>query len=302
MFANAHAEIAGREEALLAALGISWPGRGGHIRCPFPDHEDRNPSWRWDSDLVRWFCTCGHGDVFDAIGRMRGCTPREVLAFVSGKHIPVAPRIRKSRAKRVAVIRGRPPHVCAAMPSKEQELHHFRFGPCSRFWAYPDTSGAIYGVVARYERPGGKEVLPWHFDGGRWVNRRAPNPWPLFRLPDILADPEAPILFVEGEKAAIAAEKIFRDYAVTTSSGGCHAHNGTDYAPLKGRHVTIWPDNDAPGRTYAEAVAAHAKTAGAKLIAIVQPPEGWPDGWDLADDVPSDSIDLVDLVTDARLS
>ena len=71
---DAHGEIAGRETEVLDALKIEWrkASNGKHIHCPFPDHEDRNPSWRWDTKTVRWHCTCGErsGSVFDAAIRM----------------------------------------------------------------------------------------------------------------------------------------------------------------------------------------------------------------------------------------
>ena len=36
-----------RENDILSALGIQWSGKQ-HIRCPYPDHTDDHPSWRWD--------------------------------------------------------------------------------------------------------------------------------------------------------------------------------------------------------------------------------------------------------------
>src|SRR5258705_6068000 len=70
---DAHADVAGREHEILTALGIHWrPSARKHINCPFPDHEDKHPSWRWDDDKRRWFCTCGDGSIFDAVIRKRG--------------------------------------------------------------------------------------------------------------------------------------------------------------------------------------------------------------------------------------
>ena len=63
----AKALLAGRERDLLARLGITQAKRGQHIRCPTPSHEDRNPSWRWDEDKRRYFCSCGNGDILDLI-------------------------------------------------------------------------------------------------------------------------------------------------------------------------------------------------------------------------------------------
>jgi putative DNA primase/helicase len=74
--------VAGREEAVLAALGIRVTRE--HQRCPFPDHEDRRPSWRWDGSCARWFCTCGSGDIFEVVERLRGDDFRGASAYIAG--------------------------------------------------------------------------------------------------------------------------------------------------------------------------------------------------------------------------
>ena len=61
---------------------------------------------------------------------------------------------------------------------------------------------------------------------------------------------------VEGEKTCDAAGKLFASHAPTTSMGGANAPHCSDWKPLKGRKVVIWPDNDANGQRYARAVAA----------------------------------------------
>jgi hypothetical protein len=42
----AQTAVKGRETDVLKALGIAWHGGAGHIRCPYLDHADENPSWR----------------------------------------------------------------------------------------------------------------------------------------------------------------------------------------------------------------------------------------------------------------
>ena len=50
--------VAGREEAVLTALGIDWERGRPHIRCPYPNHEDKDPSWRWEGSKSCAFCSC----------------------------------------------------------------------------------------------------------------------------------------------------------------------------------------------------------------------------------------------------
>lgn len=52
------AAVKGREQEALANIGIDWASGNPHIRCPYPSHVDKNPSWRWDSAKARGFCTC----------------------------------------------------------------------------------------------------------------------------------------------------------------------------------------------------------------------------------------------------
>lgn len=83
------AEIAGREGEVLGALGISWPppGRKTHRQCPWADKSghkngDKNPSWRWDERKAKWFCSCGHGDVVDAVQWMLSYDFAEAAQFI----------------------------------------------------------------------------------------------------------------------------------------------------------------------------------------------------------------------------
>jgi hypothetical protein len=59
--------IRGREAEIYSRF---VPHGRSHIRCPFPDHPDRNPSFRPDSRSGKWFCSCGSGDVLDFVQRL----------------------------------------------------------------------------------------------------------------------------------------------------------------------------------------------------------------------------------------
>ena len=67
--ADIRAALEGRETNLLDALNIDWRRAKPHIRCPYKDHDDNNPSWRWDERKCKAFCTCG---VRDALGVLMG--------------------------------------------------------------------------------------------------------------------------------------------------------------------------------------------------------------------------------------
>jgi putative DNA primase/helicase len=70
---------------------------------------------------------------------------------------------------------------------------------------------------------------------------------------------------------------------VVTSPNGSKSAGHTDWRPLKGRSVTIWPDADFAGNEYANEVAGQAFAAGAASARIAVPGRGVKAGWDAAD-------------------
>src|SRR5512132_3609444 len=72
--AEIKAVVKDRETEVLDALAIRWRDGRPHIRCPYRDHDDANPSWRWDHRASRARCTCTPGDsIFDVVMRREGC-------------------------------------------------------------------------------------------------------------------------------------------------------------------------------------------------------------------------------------
>ena len=150
----------------------------------------------------------------------------------------------------------------------------------SQSWTYHDAKGRPVGIICRAERPEGKLICPFVWSGTAWKSGGMAPPRPLYGLPDLLAKPDAPVLLVEGEKAADAARNILTGttWLVTTWAHGAKSHDQTDFTPLKGRKVTMWPDNDAPGREVATALTA--KIPGLRIVTL---PDGIAEKWDLAD-------------------
>ena len=66
-------------------MGIPWPDSSTHIRCPYPDHVDENPSWRWDLVKAQAHCTCtSSASIFDVIGKLKGCDFAEAKLVAAG--------------------------------------------------------------------------------------------------------------------------------------------------------------------------------------------------------------------------
>lgn len=165
---------------------------------------------------------------------------------------------------------------------------HASLGKPSRSWTYRDAAGAPIGFVHRFEAKDGKEFRPQVLfeteDGKRaWRWESWPAPRPLYGLDRLAARPAASVVVTEGEKASDAAGALLPAHVVVSSPNGSKSAGKADWSALKGRHVTIWPDADAPGLAFGEAVAECLRKAGAASVGIVTPPAGSAEGWDAAD-------------------
>lgn len=265
-------------ELLLSKLpGARKSGSGWAARCPA--HEDRRASLsvRQADDgtiLVKCHAGCNTSAVLSAVGlQLRDLFPKN-------SHAKPAPAGNGSN--------GQPARTYATANDAVAELER-KLGPKSAFWTYTDAAGQPVGVVVRWDLPDGKTIRPVSRSGDGWRVGAMPAPRPLYRLPELTAADH--IVVVEGEKCADAACKL--GFAATTSAGGASAPGLTDWGPLKGKDVTILPDNDEPGERYAREVAGLVHKAGARSVRIVRLK-------DLAPDLPLGG-DLADILADARL-
>ncbi len=167
--------------------------------------------------------------------------------------------------------------------SAKQAIH---LGKPSHEWYYYDANGDLITMVKRYDFPDGtKSYRPW--DPYR-ESFAAPEIRPLYNLPNF-ADADT-IILVEGEKCADALNDT--GLVATTAMNGANAPvSKTDWSPLKGKHVIIWPDNDEPGIQYAKRAAQAVLDAGATSVSMLKIPADKPPKWDAADAV-TESLDI----------
>lgn len=160
-------------------------------------------------------------------------------------------------------------------------------GEVAGFWTYLNADGQIIYHRVRLEIDGAKQFRPISFcnnqdtgeTGWQVMDQKAPRP--LYGLELLAALPEAPVLFVEGEKTADAARELLPDWVVVTAGSSTISAKSTDFAPLLERksRIVIWPDNDHPGMK----MAAEVALALGGDVEIVQPDGTARQGWDLAD-------------------
>nr|WP_279196650.1 phage/plasmid primase, P4 family [Ralstonia mannitolilytica] len=164
-------------------------------------------------------------------------------------------------------------------------------GPATAKWDYFDVTGKLIAVVYRYDPPGRKkEFRPWDAKRRKMA---PPDPRPLYNQPGLAAASQ--VVLVEGEKCAQALIAI--GVVATTAMHGANAPvDKTDWSPLAGKSVLIWPDRDKPGWDYAAQAAQAVLTAGAKSCHILYPPEEAAEGWDAADAI-AEGFDVSSFLT-----
>lgn len=163
-------------------------------------------------------------------------------------------------------------------------------GPATAKWDYHDADGKLIAVVYRYDPPGGKkEFRPWDAKRRKMA---PPEPRPLYNQ---LAMQDAnTVVLVEGEKCAQAL--IDAGFCATTAMHGANAPvEKTDWSPLVGKSVLIWPDRDKPGWNYAMTAADALLATGAASCVVLLPPDDKPAGWDVADAL-AEGFDAADFI------
>jgi hypothetical protein len=170
----------------------------------------------------------------------------------------------------------------------------------ARVFRYRDKDGKPAQLAVRYEPivSDGKRSKQFRQfsvgENGKLIARAIPTDRPLYNLPELIANPDKKVLIVEGEGVADAAAVLFPDLISTTSIGGSRAVAKTDWRPLAGRDLALWPDHDRAGGLYAAAVREHLPQ-----LKVVKIPETWPDKCDLEDDLPLGVAGLRQMIDEA---
>lgn len=201
------------------------------------------------------------GDIFDLIAAHRGIDTHSDF-----------PKVLELAAELLGHAPAEAPVQGKKKPAPLDDL-----GPHTAKWDYWSADGKLLACVYRYDPPSGKQYRPC--DVLRGV-RGAPKVRLLYNLPGIATADT--VVLVEGEKCAQALIDL-GICATTTMSGANAPVKKTDWSPLAGKVVTIWPDKDKPGWDYAMHVGAAAIAAGAVSCAVLLPPDDKPKAWDAAD-------------------
>jgi 5S rRNA maturation endonuclease (ribonuclease M5) len=154
-------------------------------------------------------------------------------------------------------------------PPKDQRLH------CEAQYQYRQKNGDLNATVYRYRNLDGTKTFRMRRADGQW---RAPEIRTLYNLENIHDKPR--VVVVEGEKCVDALASVGID--ATSHMGGAKAPlSQTDWTPLAGKHVILWPDNDEPGQELMDALEIELDILGCKVERVNVPERV--SGWDAAD-------------------
>jgi len=149
---------------------------------------------------------------------------------------------------------------------------------------YTDKAGEplFWRIRLKHPETGEKWIRPMHLGPNGFELREPdfPRGKPLYRLHELATKPSDPVWLVEGEKCVDALTNLG---VLATTTGGASSDDTADLEPLRGRTVTIWPDNDGPGIGFAERLALRLKELGC-VVEVVDPTLlGLPKGGDAVD-------------------
>jgi len=171
---------------------------------------------------------------------------------------------------------------------KTRPTAHPKLGKPSAQWDYQDAEGRVLCAVLRFETATGKEFRPITRTPDGWIWKAPSEPRPLYGLDRLAARPDAPVILAEGEQAADAAAVLLPECVHIAAMNGARSPKRSDWSPLQGRRVLIWPDADAPGAQFAQDAASLASKAGAQSVEVLDLSSlgvDLPDKWDAADAV-----------------
>ncbi len=207
------------------------------------------------------------GNAFQLVRRQNpGMTFRDAVAFLAEVYgIEDAPPARRERKPPAKVVG-------------------------STVYKLRDAEGNLVAEHHRLDREDGTKTVWWERGGKRGLadpetGEKLPTAdLPLYGIADVVGGPfggRGAVVVTEGEKArdALDAQNVL---AVGTVCGAGTQPTEKVLAPLLGRTVLLWPDNDDVGRQHMDGIARTLRALGHQDVRLLAPP-GLPDHGDAAD-------------------
>jgi hypothetical protein len=231
-------EAAGIDSTLLDGKGHPCPKCGGSDRfAATKDIAQRG------AVICRGCFPKGGGDGLATLAWFKGCDFPEALRWLA-EHLNIAP-----------TGNGQP---TGQAHGQRRIVAHY---------SYRDAAGDLVFQTVRYEPKDFRQRRPQ--PGGGWIwNLEGIDTVP-YRLPELLADPEALVIVCEGEKDCDNLARL--GFVTTTNHGGAGKWTAIHAKHLTGRPVVILPDNDDPGKLHVQQVASSLQGIAARVAVLHLP-------------------------------
>jgi phage/plasmid-associated DNA primase/5S rRNA maturation endonuclease (ribonuclease M5) len=286
---------------VVSRFGFKLVKDGGEYLACCPFHSEKTESCTFftgDDGVDRYFCFgCGaKGDVLDFIMGVKGVNLPDAIRIADGANAMMpnaAPRKVEARDIYAGITPletqpdMKPGRVKLYNPKRKGDRTEWGgFVPAS-VHRYCREDGSTFGYVLRHDLPDGSKETPMVMgvalpDGTRtWCRYPFPKPRPLYGL-ETLGD-GGQVIIVEGEKCKDALARA-SGRTVVSWAGGTQGVKHTDWAPLYGRNVIVWYDNDGPGVATALEIKSILDGNGSRVRFLdLTKGEERPKGWDCAD-------------------
>lgn len=226
-----------------------------------------------DGDFVSWFAYVrGIQNQFDAARELAQTIGYSADTIVENQVSAVAKRQEKDdEYRQLEVV---PAELLNALPPRATQA--------DAMYQYKRANGDVAFVACRFDAnvfrkdKEFRQLSAWlnlrnNEAVWRWKNKIVHRPlYNLHKLPSFPAD--GVIVICEGEKACEAAQALFGigGYLCMSWSQGTQSIDKTDFLPLSGRRVYLWPDNDEPGREAMRKLAQKLRAIGVSELAVIR--------------------------------
>lgn len=290
-------------------IDLKRNGREWETCCPF--HAENTPSFRvypGKRHAQRFHCFgCGvQGDIIEFVQQWDGVEFAEACQILGGERTPASDRASASagyvpEADVYADWKTKlpPPYAIPFEEAPDQPIFNpkrpeklvTKYQPSS-IHPYRDAAGRLLGYVLRIDLDGDKKITPtilWCRNQKTGQEGWCHKPMkaerrPMYRLDALAKNPTAQVLVFCGERKTDKAAAVLPRQVCVSFAGGDRAAGKTDWTPLAGRDVLVWPDNDESGQRAADEICAAAQAAGAKTVRLIaRPGDEKPKGWDVGD-------------------
>ncbi len=254
--------------AILEALAQDGQIQGNEYLLHNPHRQDGSlGSFKFNIESGLWADFAADGasgsDIISLVAYLHAIEPHEAARLIVGMieqfELETLASSSIPSKRSASQERSKPPDIgvpVCPVPADAPQADDFHGGLRTTLrHRYTDENGRDICFVCRFDPKGrDKYYLPQTYrqmsDGSYvWRWKGLDTARPLYNLFELSSRQGVPVLIVEGEKSADAAKQLFPQHVVVTTMNGAQSPGKTDFSPLHGRDILIWPDIHSVGRS-----------------------------------------------------